>query len=197
MQVVNVEAKSRALGKKSATQKLRNEGLVPAVIYGGDKVEHIQLTPSAVRPLVYTADFKVAEVNVDGTVAKCIIKDIQFHPVTDEIQHIDFLRIVDGHPIKVVLPIQLKGKAKGVAGGGKLVVELRKVAVKLLPENLVDHLIADISDLDMGESLRVKDIQPVEGAQIMVDGAIPVVRVQIPRALLKAKMDEMKEAAKA
>jgi len=163
MQVVNVSAQTREPNGKKGTKALRAKGHVPAVIYGGDNVTHISFPPKAVKDLVYTPDFKTADIDVDGKVEKCILKDISFHPVTDEIVHIDFLRLIDGVPIKVDLPVKFRGVSPGVKLGGKLIPQLRKIKVKTTPDKLTDHLVVDVSGLDLGESVRVREIDVVEG----------------------------------
>lgn len=186
MQVVKINVETRDLGRKKASNQLRKEGFVPAVLYGGKDVHHIKVNPSDVRPLVYTHEFKIAEIVLDGTSHKCILKSIQFHPVTDEIVHMDFLKIIDGHPIKVNIPLHFEGTPIGVSNGGRLVKELRRIEVKVLPSNLVDHMSIDVSKMKMGDSLRVRDIDTEDGVEILLNEAIPVAVVQTPRALLKA-----------
>lgn len=186
MQVVSVDAQVRELGRKKATNKLRKQKLIPAVLYGGDKTHHLIIDPADVRSLVYTHEFKIVELSIEGEVYKCIVKAIQFHPVTDEIVHMDFLKIIEGHPIKVNIPLHFEGTAIGVANGGRLVKELRRIEVKVLPSNLVDHLVIDISKMKMGDSLRVRDIEVEDGIEMLLDGSVPVAIVQVPRALLKA-----------
>ncbi|MEE9440251.1 MAG: 50S ribosomal protein L25 [Saprospiraceae bacterium] len=183
MEVVQIEAKSRELFGKKHTKALRKEGLIPAIVYGGGDVTTISLTARAVKPIVYTPNFKVAVINVGGQKLKCILKEIIFHPVTDEIVHIDFLKLIDGTPVKVEIPVSFKGKSPGVKEGGKLIPQLRKVKVKTLPEKMVDVLYVDISELDLGGSVRVKDLEVPEGMEVMVTPAMPVAIVEVPRAL--------------
>jgi len=190
MQVVNISAQKREPNGKKGTKAVRAAGLVPGVIYGGEGVTPISFTAKAVKGLVYTPDFKVAEIEVDGAKEKCILKDIDFHPVTDEIVHIDFLRLIDGTPIKVELPVKFTGASPGVKQGGKLIQQIRRIKVKTLPSALVDHLLVDVSHLDLGDSCRVREIQPIEGVEVMVDGATPVGLVEIPRALRSASAQE-------
>ncbi|MCB0690434.1 MAG: 50S ribosomal protein L25 [Saprospiraceae bacterium] len=194
MQKVSIEANKRTdLGSASA-KRIRQAGDVPAVIYGGNDVVHCSVPAKQLKNLVYTPDLKLAEVSVDGTNQRCILKDIQFHPVTDEIVHIDFLRIMDKTPIKVNVPLKFKGVSPGVKAGGKLVQSMRTVIVKTTPEKLTDELFLDISKLDLGQSIRVRDIEVPEGVEIMVNSAIPVAVIEIPRALKSAAAAEAKAA---
>ena len=187
MEIVKVEAQARESFGKKHTKVIRKEGLVPAIIYGGNKNTAISVTPKSVKPLVYTPDFKLAEINVNGDSHKCILKDITFHPVSDEIVHIDFLRVIPGTPIKVEIPVDFKGKSPGVKEGGKLIAQMRKVKVKTTPESLVDKVYVDISQLELGGSVRVRDIDFPEGVEIMTTTATPVAIVEVPRALKSAE----------
>lgn len=193
MKVVSVEAQTREPNGKKGTKALREQGRVPAVIYGGDSVTHISVTPKSVKELVYTPEFKLAEIKAGAETSKCILKDITFHPVTDEIVHIDFLRLLDGVPIKVELPVKFRGVSPGVKLGGKLIAQLRKVKVKTTPEKLVSELVVDVSNLDLGDSVRVREIDLEDGVSILVDGATPVGLVEIPRALRSATAAEQAE----
>lgn len=193
MKVVSIEAQTREPNGKKGTKALRASGRIPAVVYGGDSVAHISVTAKSVKELVYTPDFKLAEIKADSESSKCILKDITFHPVTDEIVHIDFLRLIDGVPIKVDLPVKFRGDSPGVKLGGKLISQLRKVTVKTTPEKLVNELVVDVSNLELGDSVRVREIDVNDGVTLMVDGATPVGLVEIPRALRSASAAADKE----
>lgn len=183
MKIVAVKGQLRSdLGKQSA-KAVRREELIPCVLYGGDEVVHFSTNQHEVKDIVYTPDFKIAEIQVDGATYRCILKDVQFHPVTDEILHIDFLRLIDGTPIKVELPVRFKGTAPGVKSGGKVMRKVRRVKVKTLPEKLVDELLLDVSKLHMGDSIRIRDIETVEGMEILNSPGIPVATVEVPRAM--------------
>jgi len=137
----------------------------------------------AVKKLIYTPDFKMAELQLAGGVKKALIKDIDFHPVTDAIMHIDFIELIPNHPVKASIPVKFKGVSPGVKAGGKLISGLRTVKVKATPETLVDELFVDISTLELSEAVRVKDLEVPEGLNIEVDPAIPIAIVEVPRAL--------------
>lgn len=186
MEIVAVKGQVRTDVGKKATKAVRKEGRVPCVIYGSQDTLHFSIDPKEVKPLVYTPAFKLAEVEIDGTAYKCIIKDIQFHPVSDEIVHIDFLSLTDGHKVKVEIPVGFQGISPGMKLGGKLQQNLRRVKVKTTPENLVDQLVLDVSHLELGQSVRVRDIQVGEGIEIMSPAGTPIATVEIPRALRSA-----------
>lgn len=181
------------LGKKGAKAD-RNEGKIPCVMYGGESNVHFTVTHNDIKSIVYTADFNVAEITVDGKSYKAILKGYDMHPVTDNITHIDFIELVDGNYVKVDIPVRFKGESPGVKLGGKLMQSIRRVTVKTLPENLVDELFVDISELELGMAVRVRDIESPENMQVMNAGATPVAIVEVPRALRSAAAAAEKEA---
>jgi large subunit ribosomal protein L25 len=199
MTTIEVQGTTRSeFGKKGAKQD-RNNGNVPAVMYGGDEVIHFTVTPASVKHLIYTPDFKIANLDIDGKQYKAIIKSIQFHPVTEQLLHMDFLRLIANTPVKVEVPLRFKGVSPGVKVGGKLIQQVRKIKIKTTPEFLVDELKADISKLDLGQSLRVKEVIVPNGIEILNSPAIPVALIEIPRALkaaAAAAAKEVKGAAK-
>ena len=186
MKKVALEGQERKDMSKSATKALRKEELVPAVLYGGDTVLHFSISARDVRPLVYTSDFKVAELTLSGKTYRCILKDKQFHPVSDAIQHLDFLQLVDGATVKIQVPIRFTGSAPGVKVGGKLQQNLRLLKIKTTPENMVYEMTADVSKMELGQSIRVRDIKAAEGVEIMNSPSIPIASIEIPRALRSA-----------
>lgn len=194
MQTVKVSGEVREnLGKKYSKADRRN-GQVPAVLYGAGDPVHFTIKALDVRGLIYTPEFKLAELNVGGKQVKAIVKDYQFHPVTDELRHVDFLALQDGHPVKVQVPVVFEGTSPGVRGGGKLLVNVRRIKIKTTPENLVDRLALDISGLELGSAIRVRDIKPIKGVEIMNPGGTPVATVEVPRALRSAATAEKKAA---
>ncbi len=186
MKYITIKGEAREkLGKKWA-RAARKEGLIPCVLYGGNEVVHFTTTQAQVKSLVYTPEFKVAKVEVNGQTVECILKDIQFHPVTDSVVHIDFLRLVEGHPIKLQVPVRFVGASPGVKLGGKLQQNVRRIKIKTTPEYMVDVLELNVSKLEMGQSIRVRDIQAKEGIEIMQAPGTPVATVEIPRSMRSA-----------
>lgn len=174
------------LGKRS-TKALRKEGHVPCVAYGSEDLIHFAVNPMDVKDLIYTPDFKVAEIEIDGKSFRAIVKDIQFHPVTDAIMHLDFLQLEEGRAVKVEVPIRFKGVSPGVKGGGKLIQRLRRLKIKTKPENLVTEMRVDISKLELNESIRVRDVdQKLETIEILNSPGVPIASVETPRALRSA-----------
>jgi large subunit ribosomal protein L25 len=174
------------MGKRS-TKALRKEGHIPCVAYGSEDLVHFSVNPIDVKDLIYTPDFKIAEVSVDGKSFRAIVKDIQFHPVTDEILHLDFLQLEEGRAVKVEVPIRFKGTSPGVKGGGKLIQRLRRIKIKTKPEHLVTEMRVDISKLELNQSIRVRDVdQKLETIEILNSPGVPIASVETPRALRSA-----------
>ncbi|MEM8527396.1 MAG: 50S ribosomal protein L25 [Bacteroidota bacterium] len=180
------------LGKK-ATKQIRQQGLIPCVMYGGNEVRHFTTVVNDVKALIYTPDFKTADITVGGNTYSCIVKEVQYHPLTDSILHIDFLQLVEGTPVKVELPVRFYGDSPGLKVGGKLLQNLRRIKIKTTPEHLVDELKVDISGLELGQAVRVKDVDITDNMEIMVSLATPVAVVEVPRALKSAASAAAKE----
>lgn len=174
------------LGKKS-TKALRNADLVPCVLYGGGQNVHFSTTPKELRDLIYTDEFRVASVDVDGKTYNAIIKAIDFHPVTDRIMHVDLLELVEGQSVKAEIPLRLVGSAKGVRVGGVLMQKVRKVRVQTTPDKLSAFINVNVEALELGKSIRIRDIQVEEGIEIINAGGIPIASVEVPRALRSAE----------
>ncbi len=182
MQTVAIKAQKRDAFGKKASKDIRKTGMVPAVVYSKEGIDHVVVSPKDLKPLIYTADFKLAEVEIDGASHRAIVKDIQFHPVSDKVMHIDFLKLIDGHPIQCNVPVVFKGVSPGVKTGGKLTQTLRRVNLKTVPEYLVDKIEGDISQMELGSSLRIRDLEVPENIQIMNTPSTPVALVEVPRA---------------
>jgi len=195
MDIVNVPAVKRTGLGKAETKRFRKTGVIPAVIYGGKENVHCGVKKNDIKSVIYTPEFKLAEVDLDGAKHKCLIKAIQFHPVTDEIMHIDLLQLVDKQPLKAEVPVVCVGVSLGQKEGGKLQQNLRRIKIKTTPENLVNQLTVNIESLELGSAVRVKDIDAVEGIEIMNPEATPVAIVEVPRALKSITAEE--EAAEA
>lgn len=180
-QVEIVGYKRADLGKAEA-QKLRAEGYVPSVLYGGEKQVHFYAPVILFRPLLFTPDVYEVTLNIEGDLYKAILQDTQFHPVNDALLHSDFLEIVDGKPVTVDVPIKLVGTSEGVIKGGKLNQKLRKLRVKGLSKDIPDYIELDVTNLNLGKSLKVEAIKAA-GFEVLSARNLPVVSIDIPRAL--------------
>lgn len=186
MEIIQLVGTARTEYGKKQSKADRTNGLIPCAIYSGDKASHFTITPMEVRDLVYTPEFKLAQITVGDTSQKCFLKQISFHPVTDKILNIEFQELVPGRKFLVEIPITTKGISPGVKAGGKLLQSVRRAKIKCLPESLVNELSLDISSLELGQAIRIRDIQPAEGVEIMNPGGTPVAIIEIPRALRSA-----------
>ncbi|GGX12717.1 50S ribosomal protein L25/general stress protein Ctc [Aquimarina muelleri] len=159
MKSLTINASQRESVGKKATKALRNAGQVPCVIYGGDTIVHFAAPEIAFKNLVYTPDVHTVVIALDnGTKINAILQDIQFHPVTDKILHIDFIEIFDDKPITMNIPFKTTGNSRGVRAGGVLRFNLRRIKVKGLSSNLPDFIEGDITNLKIGNKLYVTDV---------------------------------------
>ena len=159
MKTFDISVKKRSeLGKKS-TKKLRDEGNVPCVMYGGGETLHFYAHENSFRNLIYTHHVHAINFDIDGKVHKAILKEIQFHPVTDKILHIDFIEVSNTKPATVNIPIELVGNSEGIRNGGKLRQRRRLLKVKGLVTNMPDVLEIDITELNIGDSFKVRDLK--------------------------------------
>jgi large subunit ribosomal protein L25 len=191
MQSLEIIGFKRANLGKSEAKALREEAQVPCVLYGGSEQVHFSAPAILFRELVYTPDVYQVNLNVEGTIYKAIMQDLQFHPVNEQLLHVDFLLLQDDKEVKVDVPVRYVGTSPGVMAGGKLVTKLRKLRVKALPANLPDSIAVDISDLELGKSIKVNRITP-ENYTILSNPLAPVATVTIPRALKSAQTEEKK-----
>ncbi len=186
METVSIQGQKRQDINKAASKAARREGLVPCVLYGGKENVHFTVPSLDLRDIVYTGRFKIASIDINGTPHRAILKDVQMHPVTDNLLHVDFLELVDGQTFKAEVPVRITGESEGVKAGGKLIGRMRKIRIKTTPENMVDSLELNVDGLALGDSRRVRDIVAVDGIEIMDAGANPVVTVEVPRAMRSA-----------
>jgi large subunit ribosomal protein L25 len=189
MKTLAINVKERGNVGKTNTRALRNQGNVPCVLYGGEKQVTFYAHENDFRKLVYTPDTFVVELNIDGTVTKAIMQDIQFHPVTDKILHIDFLEIFDNKAITVSIPVNLNGTAIGVKNGGNLMFRRSKIITKGLVANLPNSIELNIEHLNIGMFTYIKDIT-IEGCELVAPGNSVVVGVKTARAVVEEEVEE-------
>jgi large subunit ribosomal protein L25 len=186
MKSISIKGSLRpTLGKKE-TKKLRAEGLVPCVLYGGDEPVHFYATEKDFKPLIYTPHVHLVDLDIDGVHSQAIIQDTQFHPVKEQLMHVDFLRTSDDKMIKVEIPVKVEGFAKGIRSGGKLKLNLRTMKVKAMVKHLPDTININVDDLDLGQSIKVGAIQR-ENLEFLNAKAVPVVTIMVTRAARAAK----------
>ena len=184
MKTISVEAQMRNAFGKSSSKKLRKEGLLPVEIYGGDENLHVVVKPRDLKEAIYQPGLAIIRIKVDGKEIDTIVKETQFHPLSDELLHVDMLQLVPGKPVITEIPIRTEGRAKGVTIGGVLAPKVRSLKVKAVPEKLTDFIVVDVTKLELNKSLKVKDlIESLDGIEILNNPNAPVVSVIIPRAL--------------
>ena len=159
MKSITIDGSQRESVGKKATKALRNAGQVPCVLYGGDKPVHFSAPELAFSKLVYTANAHTVVINLEnGDVLNAVLQDIQFHPVTDRILHVDFYQLFEDKEIALNIPVHLVGNSKGVKNGGVLRRNNRKLRIKALPANLPDFIEIDIAPLKIGDKVAVGDL---------------------------------------
>ncbi|MCH2193324.1 50S ribosomal protein L25/general stress protein Ctc [Kordia sp.] len=193
MKSITINGSQRESVGKVATKALRNAGKVPCVLYGGDNPLHFSAEELSFSKLVYTPNAHTVVIALeDGSTHNAILQDIQFHPVSDKILHIDFYRLFDDKEVTMDIPVAIKGNAPGVLAGGVLRLNKRKLKVKALPKHLPDFIDADISELEIGNKLYVTAVANENYKLLHPDNTV-VCQVRISRAAMKAAQ----EAAKA
>jgi large subunit ribosomal protein L25 len=182
MKTITIEGQLRTEIGKKATRQLRSQELVPGVIYGGAQEVNFSAPAKAFKALVYTPQFQLAEVKVDGKSYTCILKDLQFDKVKDDLIHIDLLELVEDKKVLADLPIKFNGTPVGVKEGGKLITKMKSLKVKTLPKYLKENIEVDISDLNLNENIRVEDVK-ADNMEIMNSPRIPIASVVLTRQL--------------
>jgi len=187
MKSISIKATKRPVVGKKEAKRLRGEGLVPGVLYGGEEPIHFQAPEKEFKSLIYTPNVYLVNLDIDGTVYQSIIQDSQFHPVEEQLMHVDFLQTSDDKMVKVEIPVKTEGFAKGIRKGGKLKLNLRTLKVKALVKHLPDTININVDDLDLGQSYKVGSLQR-ENLEFLNAKAVPVVTIMITRAARAAKV---------
>lgn len=184
MKTFDLNGSARAELGKRATKAFRKEGGIPAVIYGGEKsttAKAFVVNQSDVRKLIYTPEIFLINLAIGSEKVTAILKDVQFHPVTDEILHLDFLQVYEDKPIVIDVPVVLDGLAEGVKAGGKLSLDSRKLKVRALYKNVPEKVHINIEHLALGKSIQVGEVS-FEGLELLNAKNSVICRVQLTRA---------------
>lgn len=192
MKSISITGSKRESVGKSATKALRNAGEVPCVIYGGDEPIHFSAPELAFKDLVYTPDAHTATLELNGETFMAILQDIQFHPVTDRILHIDFYQIFEGKEVTMTVPVHFVGNSRGVRNGGVLRKTYRTLRVKALPKNLPDFIEADITKLKIGDKLYITHVEQGDWKFLHPDNTV-VCQVRTSRNAVDDVDDEDEE----
>ena len=194
MKSITIKGSERESVGKVATKALRNAGAVPCVLYGGDQAVHFSAEEKAFKNLIYTPNAHTVVIDLgNGKSYNAILQDIQVHPVSDKILHIDFFQLFDNKEITMEVPVKIVGTSKGVLAGGVLRLNTRKLKVKALPSNLPDFVEADITPLEMGNKLYVTKLVSDKYKLMHPDNTV-VCQVRISRAAMKAAQEAAKAA---
>lgn len=185
MQTINIEGNVRSAVGKSASNATRKNEMIPCVIYSKGEIIHFEASEKSLHPILFTPNAYKVIIGVDGKQYETVIREVQMHPVTDAVLHVDFFQLTAGDVVTVTVPVKLEGSSAGVRAGGKLVQKIRKISIKGLPENLIDSVNIDVTELEVGKSIRIGDIS-LKNLEVLGAPAIPVVTCIIPRALKSA-----------
>ncbi len=193
MKSITIKGSERESVGKVATKALRNAGAVPCVLYGGDQTVHFSADEKSFKNLVYTPNAHTVAIELGSKTYNAILQDIQVHPVTDKILHIDFFQLFDDKEITMEVPVQITGVSPGVLLGGVLRLNTRKLKVRTLPKNLPDFVEANISELQMGNKIYVTQLASDKYKLLHPDNTV-VAQVRISRAAMKAAQEAAKAA---
>lgn len=186
MQVFDLKGELRAdLGKK-ATKALRKEEKVPCVLYGGGTNVHFAVTSGDIRKLLYTPSVYLVNLELSGKSYGAVMRDIQFHPVSDKALHIDFYETAEDRPVVMEIPVKTTGFAAGVQAGGKLTIITRKLKVKALPKDMPSEVVLDVTSLEVGKAIKVQDLH-IENVELLNAKNVVITQVKLTRAARAAQ----------
>ena len=194
MKSITIEGQLRTGFGKTATRLLRSQELVPGVIYGGAQELNFSAPATAFKSLVYTPEFILANVVLEGKTYRCILKDLQFDKVSEALIHVDLLELVEDKKVVATLPLKLTGTPAGVKAGGKLVVKIKNLKIKTLPKYLKAQIDLDISGLELNGNIRVEDVK-ADNMEILNSPRIPIASVTMTRQLKQEEATAPKAAA--
>ena len=188
MKSLTINGTPRENKGSSNARRERRDGLVPCVLYGGSEQVHFLAEKRDFKQLIYTADVHLVKLSLNGKEYNTLMKDVQYHPVTDAVIHADFLELFDDKPVITSIPVRVKGNAPGVIAGGKLQQKLRKVKIKALPGQLPEQVEVNISSMKIGDTIKAGSIS-IEGVELLDSPNAVVVAVKTSRAAASAKDD--------
>ena len=181
MKTLQISAVSRNDYGKKAAKAVRREGMIPCVLNGAGESISFSVDAKAVKPLIYTPASYIVELTIEDKTYQAVMREVQFHPVREEILHIDFYQIQAGKPVAIAIPVRLTGNAEGVKIGGKLVLSARKLVVSAPVENLPDEITIDVTPLGVGKPIFVGDLA-IEGLKFLTPATTAVCAVRVTRA---------------
>ncbi len=194
MKTVTIKGQERKVLGKKESKKLRAQNLVPAVLYGGEETMHFTVSFSEMRQLIYTPGVFLVDIDMDGKIYPAMMQDIQWHPVEEQVLHVDFLMIHENKAIRIDVPVNITGLAKGIKAGGKLKMNMRRLKVKALAKDLPDTIDIDVTKLGIGQSVKVADLS-VKGVEFLDNKLNVVVAVVVTRVAQSVEDEEDDEDA--
>lgn len=189
MQVFELKGELRSDVGKKATTALRKQDRVPCVLYGGTENIHFSVATNDLRKLIYTPIVYIVKLTIGDRTYECVMREIQFHPVSDRVLHIDFYQIAEDKPVVMEVPVKVQGFAEGVQAGGKLSLVMRKLKVKAVPAKLPGEIVIDVTKLGLGKSIKVKELS-FEDFEIMNAKEVVIVQIKLTRAARAAAQEE-------
>ena len=189
METIEIIGYKRANLGKQNSKKLREEGNVPCVVYGGKEQIHFHSPMILFRDLVYTPGANFVKLNIEGVEKDAILQDIQFHPVSETILHADFLELQDNKKVKMEIPVKIIGNSPGVQQGGKILMRIRKLSLMAYPKNMPSFVEVDISELQLGKSIKVEELLN-DQYDILNSPLVSVVSVNVPRVKIEIEEEE-------
>ena len=197
MKTLEISGKLRTETGKAGSKQLRKEENVPCIIYGGESNINFYAHKNSFRHLIYTPDAHIVNLDLEGKKMQVVLKDIQFHPVSDEILHIDFMEVSLSKPVVINIPIKVIGDSPGVKAGGKLRIKTRKLKVKGIVKDIPEVLVVDISKLQIGETIKVGDVS-YDKVELLDSKKVLILSVATSRGVQKGDLTpEEEEAAEA
>jgi large subunit ribosomal protein L25 len=192
MKTLELKGQKRDNTGKRGSKDLRVAEMVPCVIYGGESTVHFSAELAELKNFIYSPEVYFANISVDGKAFKGVIKDIQYHPVSDAVNHVDFYEVKEDKKVKISLPIKVVGNSAGVRAGGRLAVNVRKLRVEALPKDLPDFIEIDITNMNIGDKLRISEMK-LNGVTFLDAANVVVAAVTVTR---NTKSEETADAKK-
>ncbi len=181
MKTIEIKAAKREVFGKKESKAVRRNAAIPCVIYGEGETVHFSIGEKEIKPLIYTPNSYLVDIDIEGKIEKGVIREVQFHPVEERILHVDFLRVVPGKVVAIDVPVKLTGNSEGVKAGGKLLLSKRKIRVSATPENLPDELVIDVTTLQVGKSVFVGDLH-YDNITLLTPATTAICAVKVTRA---------------
>lgn len=181
MKTLSIKATKREDFGKKAAKAVRRAELIPCVLCGNGESLTFSVDPREVKPLIYTPNSYIVEFELEGKKETAVLREAQFHPIREEILHMDFYRIAEGKPVSIAIPVNLTGNSEGVKAGGKLILSARKLTVSALVENLPDEIVVDVTSLSVGQTIFVGDLA-IDNLKFITPATTAICAVRVTRA---------------